>query len=183
MSFKRAIFGCLILVSTFTWSSATVCAEDADKAPKTDNTNASQTHDEKEPAQNLAPSVDAHIEKLGKAIVSFKSMGVGIGPFEKLLTQAQKENNEGNHEQSIATLNRLNIALEEQQTRYYSDKIRSWRAERKNLIAARVAAFKAGGSASDWRRSTPARGLSKGTNEVLTRAKGEYKPMIYPIGR
>jgi hypothetical protein len=183
MSFKRAIFSCLVFAGVFTWSSATVCAEDAAKVPKTDNTNASSAHDEKEPAKNAEPSVEDRIEKLGKAIISFKSMGVGVTPFENLIAQAKKENSEGKQADSISSLNRLNSALEAQQTRYYSDKIRAWRAERKNLIAARVAALKTGGTASDWQRATPSQGLSKGTNEVLTKAKGEYKPMIYPIGR
>lgn len=147
-------------------------------APK-DSLRPEQQQQQQQPNDELSD----HLQRTKVAIAKFKSMGVGVAPFEKMLSNSNTLLQQGRVLESRSVLTRLDCALQEQQDRFYYNKMKDWRSQRKNLIAYRVGVRPEHRHASASSRQYAARGLSSGIHQVLSGAKAGYNPLIYPIAR
>jgi hypothetical protein len=126
----------------------------------------------------------ARIASMAAVIARFKSMGVGVTPYENKLSEARSLLSEGRTAESQAVLTHLDSLLRDQQKSFYANKLQAWRNQQRNLIAARVGVKKHSGNNQATAAPQGASvGFSRAVNGVLTGAKGEYKPLIYPIAR
>ncbi|MBX9690178.1 MAG: hypothetical protein K2X27_25930 [Candidatus Obscuribacterales bacterium] len=124
------------------------------------------------------------IKYLAQVIEKFNKMGVGVSAFEKSLSKAKVLSEEGRENEAQDCLQHLRRCLEEQQQSYYSNKIQNWHRERQRYIADRKARLKlAGKQGSPENAAAQSGGLGKAAHNTIARAKGEYKPFIYPIAR
>ncbi len=123
------------------------------------------------------------LQSCEQAINKFKEMGVGVAPFESVTAQAHgllEANQIGEAEELTFALKH---SLEDQQRRFYANKIQVWHNQVKlqqeemkkkkghNLVSASSPSTKSGGN------------LAKGAHGVLSRADAKYTPLIYPIAR
>ncbi len=122
--------------------------------------------------------------KTAAAIDKFKAMGVGVSQFELMLKESQKLNAEGKNQEAQNLLDRLHLALIDQQKRFYASKMDAWQ---KQVVKAR--SLKTGRTRNNQVQSGKSSiagagaGLSKGAHTVLSGRKGDYSPLIYPIAR
>lgn len=114
------------------------------------------------------------------AIDKFKQMGVGVSLFEQSWQNIKSMLAEGKQQQANEALERLNNSLAEQQKRFYAGKLQSWHADNQRRIAAKAGVS---GTGSKPQALRPSAELSRGAHGVLSKKKGDYTPLIYPIAR
>ena len=123
------------------------------------------------------------LQSCEQAINKFKEMGVGVAPFESITAQAHsllEANQVGEAEELTLALKH---SLEDQQRRFYANKIQVWHNQIK-LQQEEMKKKKGHHLASSSSPSTKSGGnLAKGAHGVLSRADAKYTPLIYPIAR
>ena len=113
------------------------------------------------------------LDKVEVAIEKFKVIGVGVAPFEQEAQDIHVLLGKGEQTMADAKLARLKQSLADQQKRFYANKIQDWHKQRR--LAAKYP--------QSYTPTNAAGALSKGTHSALSKAKGEYTPLIYPIAR
>lgn len=139
------------------------------------------------PQVSKAPSHSAEditkaLQSCDQAINKFKEMGVGVAPFEAISSQAHglmQANQVGEAEELTFGLKH---SLEDQQRRYYANKIQVWHNQVK-LRQEELKKKKGHVVSSNTTGTNNGGGLAKGAHGVMSRADAKYTPMIYPIAR
>ncbi len=138
-----------------------------------------------EPAETSTDcrNLDSRITSLSVAIEKFKSMGVGTTPYEQALERVKVLLSEGKQTQANALLERLNTTLEDQQKRFYAIKMQDWQTQRQALKKRLASKADSGAAPCSSGLPSAGAGLSRAGSGVLSRKKGDYTPLIYPIAR
>lgn len=126
--------------------------------------------------------LNAELESLQIATDKFESLGVGVSPYRKELLAIANLLETENFNQASPRLLSLKRSLEDQQRRFYAAKVSVWQKQKENLIRLKKNKSEKGAVAGAS-GTAAASGLSRASHSVLSKDKGNYTPLIYPIAR